>query len=310
MKHRKILFIIFIAISFNSFSQYVNVGAQWYYGSIDANGYQPQTYYKYQCEKDTLINGDIYSKIAFTNCPICPKFSVNYFITKQNNKIYYWFKNGKRLLFDLNAKVGDTVILDVCLTRINKVGISVDSFVNCKNVVTQISWKKNYLNPNDSLKSIEANNNITQLITFTDRVINANIQSYSYSILSLSGYPQMEGGNYLSCYSDSNYSYKDFYRGNLACDYDNTGINETSKENELIEVFPNPANNEFTIQTKTAEKLNAQLFDITGKEVSEKISFINSATIITQEISNGIYFLKITNSNFGLMKMQKIVIVK
>lgn len=309
MKHRKILFIIFIAISFNSFSQYINVGAQWYYGSIDANGYHPQSYYKYQCEKDTLINGDTYSKITFSNCPNRTKFPINYFLTKQNNRIYYWFKNGKRLLFDLNAKVGDTLNLDLCLSKFNNNGITVDSFVNCKYVVDHIGRRMNYLNSNDSLKLFSAKSDVNPMITFTEKVINAN-QYSNFSMINLTWSGIMEGGTYLRCYSDSNYSYKDLYNGNLACDYDNTGINETSKENEWIEVFPNPTNNQFTIQTKTAEKLNAQLFDVTGKEVSDKISFINSSIINTQEISNGIYFLKITNSNYGLMQTQKIVIVK
>ncbi|MFI5220831.1 MAG: YCF48-related protein [Bacteroidia bacterium] len=89
------------------------------------------------------------------------------------------------------------------------------------------------------------------------------------------------------------------------------GVSElSSRENQELKIYPNPVANELNIETCFSEKLNAQLFDITGKQVTEKISFSNSTAISTQEISGGIYFLKITNADFGLVKMQKVMVVK
>ncbi|MFI5220830.1 MAG: T9SS type A sorting domain-containing protein [Bacteroidia bacterium] len=89
----------------------------------------------------------------------------------------------------------------------------------------------------------------------------------------------------------------------------NFGMEEVNNR-ETITVYPNPATNELTIQTDLTNKLNAQLFDITGKQVTGIVSFINSVKINTEGISQGIYFLKITNADFGLVKMQKVMVVK
>jgi hypothetical protein len=88
-----------------------------------------------------------------------------------------------------------------------------------------------------------------------------------------------------------------------------TGINTLNDINKF-KIYPNPATNELHIETTGTEKLFAQLFDLTGKNVTENISLTNITTINLQERSQGIYYLRITNENSGLLKSAKIAVIK
>ena len=88
-----------------------------------------------------------------------------------------------------------------------------------------------------------------------------------------------------------------------------SGINQINYFlTESIKIYPNPAANEVHLQAGSVEKLTVQLFDITGKQLTENISFTNSTTINLQELSQGIYFIRITDTNSGSMNIQKVVI--
>lgn len=91
-----------------------------------------------------------------------------------------------------------------------------------------------------------------------------------------------------------------------------TGIANTLVDNQNLSfnVYPNPATDNIHIQTSYNEKLTFQLFDITGKEVSENISFTTSANINTQMIKQGLYFIRITDVSGSILKSQKVAIVK
>ncbi|MEI6596417.1 MAG: PKD domain-containing protein, partial [Bacteroidota bacterium] len=85
------------------------------------------------------------------------------------------------------------------------------------------------------------------------------------------------------------------------------GINISQNE---IKIYPNPAKDELHIETSGNEKFGVQLFDMTGKEVSGNISFINSAIINTQSLSEGIYFVRITDVKGIVFIVQKVVLVR
>lgn len=87
------------------------------------------------------------------------------------------------------------------------------------------------------------------------------------------------------------------------------GIAEMGLENSL-KIYPNPTTSELHIETEGAEKLSLQLFDITGKEASEPIEFAHSAHINTQDLQEGIYFLKITDEIGTFVKTEKLMVVR
>lgn len=89
-----------------------------------------------------------------------------------------------------------------------------------------------------------------------------------------------------------------------------TGISSSSQTINSLQIFPNPATNELHIESTDNEKLTAQLFDITGKEVISSTPFINSANINIQTLIHGIYFLRITNERTGSINIQKVAVVR
>jgi hypothetical protein len=75
----------------------------------------------------------------------------------------------------------------------------------------------------------------------------------------------------------------------------------------VFQIYPNPAQNNFTIQTSNTDKQALQIFDVNGKLVL--VQTINGTTSIDASIlSQGVYNISIT-SNEGVVN-KKLVIVK
>ncbi len=77
-----------------------------------------------------------------------------------------------------------------------------------------------------------------------------------------------------------------------------TGINEEKVLENNFLVFPNPTNNFTTIHLSEKENYKIQLCDITGKTlINDMSSNTNSYYLNLENITQGIYFLKIIGSN-------------
>jgi sugar lactone lactonase YvrE len=85
------------------------------------------------------------------------------------------------------------------------------------------------------------------------------------------------------------------------------GINHVAIKNNQLNIYPNPAQNNFTIETNANEKQTLQLFDVNGKLVLTQ-NIIDKTTIDVGNLNAGVYSLNITNSQAVLTK--KLVIVK
>ena len=77
-------------------------------------------------------------------------------------------------------------------------------------------------------------------------------------------------------------------------------------KNDVI-IYPNPAQNNFTIETNTNQKQTLQLFDVNGKLILSQ-SIIDKTTIDVGNLSAGVYNLSLINSTGVVNK--KLVIVK
>ncbi|MBV6460268.1 MAG: hypothetical protein HJHJAOHD_00376 [Flavobacteriales bacterium] len=86
-----------------------------------------------------------------------------------------------------------------------------------------------------------------------------------------------------------------------------TGITENNKE-RLVSVYPNPSNDIVNISftESTNNTLQIQLFDVTGKEVYNKVILKNTKTIELDfsHIQKGLYSLRLVSSEFS--KTEKI----
>ena len=82
------------------------------------------------------------------------------------------------------------------------------------------------------------------------------------------------------------------------------------KLNSDINVYPNPAKNEVTISSKTIkDKVNIQIFDVTGRKVLDETKVIFSgANLDTSKLTNGVYIIKLDSKEGS--SSQKLIIKK
>jgi hypothetical protein len=84
------------------------------------------------------------------------------------------------------------------------------------------------------------------------------------------------------------------------------GLSDNDQSTDVI-IYPNPASEKLTVtlqKIKTYSKI--EIFDITGKNIYVNDIQDRTTEIITKNFSSGIYFLKITQEDFLIMK--KIII--
>jgi hypothetical protein len=77
----------------------------------------------------------------------------------------------------------------------------------------------------------------------------------------------------------------------------NLGVTVAVKKEteDNIAVYPNPATNSITIKGKY-QLTNIKIFDVTGREVLQTSVISNQATININQLSKGIYFVRIATS--------------
>ncbi|MBI2721479.1 MAG: CotH kinase family protein [Bacteroidetes bacterium] len=94
----------------------------------------------------------------------------------------------------------------------------------------------------------------------------------------------------------------------------NVGVNEITKGQNNVEVFPNPFSNSCTIMLnrESPSEVSIEVIDITGQTVisvksEEKIKGIFTQEISTEKLSAGVYFVKVnTNNNSAYKKIIKL----
>ena len=88
-------------------------------------------------------------------------------------------------------------------------------------------------------------------------------------------------------------------RGNLPCSANPTGI-LTLPADDVAEVYPNPARNLLTIAAKQDQLTGCSLYSLDGRIIWDRhIDQGKSSNINVGDLSNGIYYLKLTDSKGG-----------
>ena len=84
-------------------------------------------------------------------------------------------------------------------------------------------------------------------------------------------------------------------------------INDVDFLNKNIDIYPNPSAGIFNIEMKNISDFHYEIFDISGKSITNKIEVtLNSFEINLSKYSHGIYFLKL-QSNEGVITKKLIV---
>jgi hypothetical protein len=88
--------------------------------------------------------------------------------------------------------------------------------------------------------------------------------------------------------------------------YTVTALSKNSKLNDLLSVYPNPFSNVLIIKNKSNSNLAITILDINGKVIVNQTSTLETIELNTNELTNGVYFLNITNgeytSNYKVVK--------
>ena len=82
-------------------------------------------------------------------------------------------------------------------------------------------------------------------------------------------------------------------------------VNVPELEKKNLTVYPNPATNQFTVNTGNDEKANIQLFNIVGQQVYSE-TFTGSTTVNVANLHSGVYMLKV-NQN-GKVNTTKVIV--
>lgn len=291
MKKILLTFVLSI-ISFVDFAQLVAIGTEWYFGIQYEMPPGVESYYKYRCEKDTIIDGETYSVIQSykrSNERIC--------MMKDSSKVYYFLDGKKNLFFDFSAKKGDTVQLDVMQVAPD----NSHQIIKTKVVMNDIFYKKNYsVDVNDSIRSFIVLSTSTDKFpswTICEKLLNIVAD---YSFISPSQKPKYDSYSF-RCYISDGYTFHSSarYNSERTCDYQNVLVNELTAV-ESIKVYPNPANSSLFIENKNQNKLNEiSIFNAFGELVFQQ-KLTHSQRFIQMDISeipSGIYFIKLSDED-------------
>ena len=84
-------------------------------------------------------------------------------------------------------------------------------------------------------------------------------------------------------------------------------VKEVSKDEKTISVYPNPTSNIIQVRNTLGDVFELSLYDLTGKEL---LNLISSNSMDIQAISDGLYILRISNTEKSIYKTEKIIIKK
>jgi hypothetical protein len=84
-----------------------------------------------------------------------------------------------------------------------------------------------------------------------------------------------------------------------------TGVDNASYDTDVLSIYPNPSNGEFTVKFKDGVAKKIAIYDVNGKEVYFAAAETEKHNVNITKLANGIYYIKIFNENGS--KMIKIV---
>jgi hypothetical protein len=208
MKKILLTFVLSI-VSFIGFAQLASIGTEWYYGIQYEMPPGVESYYKYRCEKDTIINNETYSVIQSYR-----RGNERIYMMRDSSKVYYFLDGKKNLFFDFSAKKGDTIQLDV----LQFASDNSYQILQTKVVIQDIPYMKNYaVGVNDSIRSFSTDKFPSWIIC--EKLLNIVAD---YSFISPSQKPKYDSYSF-RCYISDGYTFHSSARYNSlrSCDYQN-----------------------------------------------------------------------------------------
>lgn len=290
MKLKLILLLLLTSGAFYTKAQFAPVGAIWDYVELDIMHWPEERGIRIKIEKDTLIQGKIYSQ-----------FENGSLKTLDSGRVYFFAQNAPHLLFDFNAQQGDTLEIE-CRPEypdtIYTVPIRIDTVYYVKD------------NDLDSVRAYEIHSLTPDIwsepnpIVYEKFIFGHNFGGYTAESNDLFPITREAYNIYFYCYRDPNGNYFNFV-DSIYCGLLST--QEVEQLNQDISVYPNPANQILHIQNPTNRAISGiELYSNNGKLVND-ISITQQHELEISSLNAGTYWLILTLDN-NVRIAKKIVI--
>lgn len=287
---RIVLFALLMCFTVVSKAQFAPIGSTWHYSLSKASN-PLYSYEKYVSIKDTSVAGE--------NCRVIKSSLSKELMYSKNNKVFYYFMGGYRLIYDYNSAVNDTITFSFKAYKSGK-SISIDTVFSVKAVVQKIDT----INIGGKLlkrfnTSVIKRKDLSYIVWPSNYQYIENI-GYEYQFMLVLIPPSTDDMHNLRCYSDNSITYKtDWWKSiNKDCEYaEASGIPEKVDSRYII--YPNPSQKSILIQASLQDKTNvlAKIFNGLGQEeIGFTIESENEEVDIST-LRKGIYYLYIYKNN-------------
>jgi hypothetical protein len=290
---RKLAFLMVLLPLFSLGQKWAPIGADWYFDITYA--FMPNVdYHRVYCDSIVIINDIECRKINIDYCACNNHFCNKLYTYDRNDTVFFYNPdiNAFEILYDFNSKKGDFWLISTRYgNEIDSVKIQVDSVdvleINSKKLKKLFIsyYYKNFLDSGyyykESSTALQVLGDLKFLINISDkRIALCDVDFISN----------------LRCYEDSNLGfYTTSFRDSCTYRYIENTIDSKQILTE-INIFPNPFKDKFQISKASGEKIQFELFTLTGC----KIMSGNENEIDMSLFPAGIYLLKVETGNIYL----------
>jgi len=279
------------------YHKFGSLNAQWYVSKWKPGLESPGYFYRLKVEGDTLLAGKNARVINYYHNGTVYEPNVNLIVYDEAKKVFVWNKTHFSLLYDFNAKPGDTI-------RTEPVYIP-EMMVDAN---TSPPDSNSYYYIIDSVEEVNFSGArlIRQKVSYPGswmgskyiyECLGGTTSMIGWSIIILpAGY-----GGFVRCFFNPEtgfYYYVDEFKPPL-CDKI-TSVNEI-ETNISFRIFPNPGNGIFKIEGLKLKPLSVEVYDVTGKQVyivnSPEVLIDFTINIDFTSFDSGIYFVIIKTEN-------------
>lgn len=284
-------------MTFEIFDQnFAPIGASWYYNKQEMVEFDAHGYIKYNVEKDTIIDSKLMRLIN------AKEFRYNGDENDLNN-IYVYVKDSQvfklvnqelQLVYDFTLAIGDTLkiyydiqeelcslISPIVLDSIGEMIIERDTLM-----VQYFSHYERFFEESEPEKIN---------YTVVEKIGNIGGNSDFLKVKQICSYESSQVNTLLRCYVDDNIHYTATWIEDIdpekSCDYLINKVSvPTKKDVSEINIYPNPGNNEITINyLGSVRGFQFEIYSITGLKIFSKSIEMEQATFSTTHLPTGMY---------------------
>jgi hypothetical protein len=88
------------------------------------------------------------------------------------------------------------------------------------------------------------------------------------------------------------------------------GVDEQTISLSGVSLYPNPAKNQITVETRLTDNNSIKILDVTGKLISDNSFTSNKITLSVSSLDNGVYFYNILDVAGNVLHSNKFVVTK